>query len=277
LRRLASPRPTKVSPRPARGQSGGLVASYSRHGHTTVRIDRVNSLVCSYLGLRDYAEARLYQEALAKEVAAGVRPGLLLLLEHPAVFTVGRHASLSDEVCARLEASGVPLHRTGRGGGLTWHGPGQLVVYPVLPLRAAGRGVRAFVEALTRGVQAGLSAEGVESFCRTGAPGLFVGGETDKVRTDPQRGMRKIASIGLGVRRGVTLHGAAINLDARAKEGFLGLAPCGLTDVVATSVETERPGPPPQLEEFAHRLAPVLAEHLDFSEVTFVPAPGMES
>ena len=269
MRRLASPRPAKVSPRPARGQSGGLVASDSRRGHTTVRIDRVNSLVCSYLGLRDYAEARLYQESLAKEVAAGARPGLLLLLEHPAVFTVGRHASLSDEVCTRLEASGVPLHRTGRGGGLTWHGPGQLVVYPVLPLRAAGRGVRAFVEALTRGVQAGLSAEGVESFCRTGAPGLFVGGEND--------GVRKIASIGLGVQRGVTLHGAAINLDARAKAGFLGLAPCGLTDVVATSVENERPGPPPRLEEFAQRLAPVLAEHLDFPEVTFVPAPGMES
>ena len=228
----------------------------------------MNLLACSYLGLQGYAEARRYQEALAKEVAAGTQDGVLLFLEHPAVFTVGRHASLSRDVRARLDASGTQLLRTSRGGGLTWHGPGQLVVYPVLPLRSAGRGVRVFVESLTRGVQAGLRAEGVQSLCRPGAPGLFV---------DDDDGIRKIASIGLGVQRGVTLHGASINLDARAKEGFLGLAPCGLADVVATSVENERPGPAPGLEEFARRLAPVLAEHLDFAGVTFVPAPGMES
>ena len=226
------------------------------------------SLVCSFLGLQEYADARRYQEVLAGDVAAGSQEGLMLFLEHPAVFTVGRHARLSPDVSRQLESHDTPVVRTSRGGGLTWHGPGQLVVYPVLPLRSAGRGVRAFVESLTRGLQAGLRAEGVESLCRPGAPGLFVGEEGSG---------RKIASIGLGVQRGVTLHGASINLDSRARDGFLGLAPCGLSGVVATSVENERPGPAPGLEEFARRLAPVLAEHLDFSGVTFVPAPGMES
>ena len=228
----------------------------------------MSSLACSYLGLQDYATARLYQEGLARRVAAGTYAGGMLFLEHPAQFTIGRHSVLPGEVEARLAASGTPVSRTNRGGDLTWHGPGQLVVYPVLPLRAAGRGVRAFVEGMTRGLQEGLRLEGVETWCQAGAPGLFVDGPPAS---------RKIASIGLAVQRGVTLHGASVNLDSRATEGFMGLAPCGLAGVVATSVENERGGEAPNPEGFARRLAPLLADRLDFSAATFVPPPGMES
>ncbi len=228
----------------------------------------MSSLACSYLGIRDYASARLYQEELARRVAAGTYAGGLLFLEHPAVFTLGRFAEIPANVRERLAASGLEVVRTNRGGGLTWHGPGQLVVYPVLPLRAAGRGVRAFVEGLTRGLQEGLRAEGVVTRCRPGAPGLFVG-------AGPRLG--KIASIGLAVQRGVTLHGAAINLDRRAADGFLGLAPCGLSGVDATSVETEMGRRALSPEAFAQNLAPVLAQYLDFAAATFVPPPGMEN
>lgn len=169
------------------------------------------------LGRVGYDAARALQSRLASDRAAGARDDLLLLLEHPPVLTIGRNAI--------APATGaLPVVRTDRGGNVTYHGPGQLVGYPVVALRAAGRGVRAFVAQLEAALCDTAAAFGVAAHVRPGLPGVWTAAD------------RKLASIGLAVRRGVTLHGCALNVDARAEGGFAGVDPCGLAGVRATSL-----------------------------------------
>jgi lipoyl(octanoyl) transferase len=157
------------------------------------------------------------QSRLAAERAAGACGELLLLLEHPPVLTVGRNADAPS-------GTRLPVVRTDRGGKLTYHGPGQLVGYPVVALRAAGRGVRAFVAALEDALCDTAAAFDVAAHVRAGLPGVWTADD------------RKLASIGLAVRRGVTLHGCALNVTTTAESGFAGFDPCGLPGVRATSL-----------------------------------------
>jgi len=180
----------------------------------------VPTLRWCFLGRVAYDAARALQNRLAAQRAAEQCGDLLLLLEHPAVLTVGRHATLPA-------AGAVPVLRTDRGGKLTYHGPGQLVGYPVIGLGAAGRGVRDFVARLEAALCDTAAVLGVAAHVRPGLPGVWTGA--------PGR-ERKLASIGLAVRRGVTLHGCALNLDRRAEDGFAGLDPCGLPGVQVTSL-----------------------------------------
>jgi lipoyl(octanoyl) transferase len=201
----------------------------------------VSTLHWCDLGRVDYDAARALQNRLAAERAAGIRGDLLLLLEHPPVVTIGRNADLAGPIPPRL-----PVIRTDRGGNVTYHGPGQLVAYPVIALRSRVRGVRDFVARLESALRDVAAHYGVATHVRCGAPGVWTG-EGDAAQ--------KLASIGLAVRRGVTLHGAALNVAREAERGFEGFDPCGLPGVQVTSLAGQgAPGLTPT------DVAPVLAQ-----------------
>jgi lipoate-protein ligase B len=149
------------------------------------------------LGLRPYGEVLALQESLLARVAAG-DPETLLLLEHPPVYTLGRGADAAD-LRGAPERLGVPCFRVGRGGGATFHGPGQLVAYPIVRLRGAGRDVSGYVCALERALIDTCAAFGVGASAPNGQIGVWVGA-------------RKVGSVGIGVRRGVAYHGIALNV-----------------------------------------------------------------
>jgi len=149
------------------------------------------------LGCREYGEVLALQESLLADVVAGA-PETLLLLEHPPVYTLGRGAD-ADDLRGAPERMGVPCFRVGRGGGATFHGPGQLVAYPIVRLRGAGRDVSSYVCALERALIDTCAAFGVIASAPKGQIGVWVG-------------ERKIGSVGIGVRRGVAYHGIALNV-----------------------------------------------------------------
>jgi len=155
-------------------------------------------LLARPLGRCAYGDALVVQEHLLADVACGAAPEQVLLLEHPPVYTLGRGADAADlgDAPARL---GVPVFRVGRGGGATFHGPGQLVAYPIVRLRGGGRDVHGYVRALERALVATCAAFGIAAAAPDGQTGIWVGA-------------RKIGSIGIGVRRGVAYHGIALNV-----------------------------------------------------------------
>jgi len=170
----------------------------------------------------EYASALDLQEALvARRLVGG--DDVLLLLEHPPVYTLGRGgdpAFLGDAAM-----SDVPVVRTSRGGQVTYHGPGQLVGYPIVDLHGHRLDVRWYVRRLEETLIRALAALGVPAERRDGAPGVWTGGA-------------KIASIGIALRRWVTWHGFALNV-APDVSPFERITPCGLSGVRMTSVARE--------------------------------------
>jgi lipoyl(octanoyl) transferase len=229
-----------------------------------------------YLGRVDYAEAlRLQQELVALRTAGRIF-NVLLLLEHPPVLTLGRNARRANILASDqlLAQRGVTLHEINRGGDVTYHGPGQLIGYPIFDLRslhnaAGGRlgpvdFVRLMEEALIRlcgefGVHAGRICGLTGVWCH-----LRWGSLSDlscmAKASDPPGGERKIAAIGIHVARGVTSHGFAFNVTTDLNDFSL-INPCGITDRPVTSLEKEigngggDPATLPSLESIAHRAA----------------------
>ena len=175
-------------------------------------------------GRVDYAAALSAQEQLVADVHAGADDALILL-EHPPVYTLGRGG---DEAHLREASSGtIPILRVGRGGQVTYHGPGQLVGYPILNLRHHRQDVRWYVRTLEEVLIAALARVDVAADRRPGCPGVWVDG------------VRKIASIGVGIRRWVTWHGFALNVGPDLT-GFEAITPCGISGVTMTSIARER-------------------------------------
>lgn len=145
-------------------------------------------------------------------------PDEIWLLEHPPVFTLGMNAS-RDHL---LAPGDIPVVQIDRGGQVTYHGPGQLVVYPLVDLRRAGLGVRDIVTALERSVIDYAAELGINAESRRGAPGVYVDG-------------RKLASIGIRVRRGASYHGMALNVSADL-EPFRRINPCGYPGLEMTQL-----------------------------------------
>ena len=172
-----------------------------------------------------YEEATRWQEALVERRLAADLSDCLLLLEHPPVYTLGRGA---DPRFIGLGAeSGIPIVRTSRGGQVTYHGPGQLVGYPIVDLRTHRQDVRWYVRELEQVLIDALAALGIEGCGRVdGLPGVWVGG------------MRKIASVGIAIRRWVAWHGVALNVGADLG-AFDAITPCGISGVRMTSVARE--------------------------------------
>ena len=176
----------------------------------------------TWLGRVAYRDAAALQEELRRRILDGDDAAeTLLLLEHDPVITLGRSAR-EAHVLARpdeLAARGVAVERSTRGGDVTWHGPGQLVAYPVVRLR---RGVVAHVEALAAAAVAVAAADGVRAEFRRDCPGVWAGAA-------------KLASIGVHVHRRVAVHGLALNV-ATAPDAFDLIVACGLPGARATSL-----------------------------------------
>ena len=177
--------------------------------------DGPSLLLVRRLGLQPYAAVweamRAFTDARAQDT-----PSELWLLEHPPVFTLGQAGRVEH-----VRAPGaIPVVRSDRGGQVTYHGPGQLVAYLLLDLRAAGLGVRPLVSLLEQTLVGLLAEWGVPAESRPDAPGVYVDG-------------RKIASLGLRVRRGCSYHGIALNIDLDL-EPFSRIDPCGFPGLAVT-------------------------------------------
>ena len=184
------------------------------------------------LGTVEYLRAWELQRSLVQQVADGDRPNTLLLLEHPHVYTMGRRGS-RDHVLLdgrRLAELGVSLHEADRGGQVTYHGPGQLVAYPILDLRDWGGPVK-YVRALERVMIATLADLGVAAKAVEGVTGVWAGDEQTCLEQS-----RKIGAIGVKISRGVCYHGFALNVNTDLSY-FGHILPCGIDDGKVTSVQ----------------------------------------
>lgn len=203
----------------------------------------------AWLGRVDYEEALELQRAIARCRAAGERPDTLLLLEHDPVYTTGRRGP-GDNLRVAAAALGAPLVETDRGGDITFHGPGQVVAYPIVGLRQMGLSVVGFVRSLEAAVVGTLERIGIEAGTDCAHTGVWVGQD-------------KIAAIGVRVGKPlgakgewVTTHGLALNVSIDPG-WFERIVPCGIADRGVTSVALLINEAPP-IEE----VAALLAEHL---------------
>ena len=189
------------------------------------------------LGRVPYAEALALQEAALEGRRRGERPDTLFLLEHPRVITLGRGSRAEHLLASResLRARGFEVFEARRGGDVTFHGPGQLVGYPILDLSARGeRDLHGYLRSLEAVLVRALVALGIEARTLRGCTGVFVG-EGEAL---PGRFPRKLASIGVGARGWVTWHGFALNVEPKLAD-FDVIVPCGLEGVRMTSVARE--------------------------------------
>jgi len=197
-----------------------------------------------FLGRVPYAEAGALQARLRDAVKAGEGDEHLLLLEHPHVYTLGRNAVAGDVLApvAALADRGIEVHETDRGGQVTYHGPGQLVGYPIVNLSPDRRDVRRYMRDLEETLRRTLADYGVAAEARGGDElGMWVGGA-------------KVASLGVHLKRWVTTHGFALNVTTDL-DFFAGIVPCGLTGVTMTSIERLTGARPPLAEVAARHAA----------------------
>lgn len=186
------------------------------------------------LGRLDYESAWNLQRRLAEDRVAGRRPDTLLLLEHEPVFTVGRTGRAAhwggDEGASDID--GIPLHRVERGGSVTYHGPGQLVGYPILRLHSFCDGPKAYVRMLEEVIIRTLARWNIAARRLHKLPGVWVGGERPA----------KVAAVGARIERGITTHGFALNVTVDLRP-FSRIVPCGLAGCRVTSMAELARGP----------------------------------
>jgi lipoate-protein ligase B len=183
------------------------------------------------LGRVPYAAAWSLQTRLVAARAEGrLDRDLVLLLEHPPVFTLGKRGGRDHLLVpeARLEQSGIPLLQVERGGDITYHGPGQLVIYPILRLQEARLGVVDLVDRIEEVMIRTCAAWGIRAGRNPLNRGVWVG-------------LKKIGAVGIAVRRGVSFHGMALNVDPDLAP-FAWIQPCGLSGVGVTSIRAEAEG-----------------------------------
>jgi lipoyl(octanoyl) transferase len=219
----------------------------------------------TWLGRVPYREAWQLQKRLAGSRADEAIGDQLLLLEHPAVLTLGRQADEQHILASpgALAARGIDVLRVERGGEVTYHGPGQLVAYPILGLSSRGLLVRPLVRALEAAMVATCAASGVVASRREGHPGCWC--DPDGVAP------RKIGALGLRVERAVSYHGIALNIAPDLTDFDL-IDACGMPGVISTSIAREagRPGEAPSTAAveragwtFAQALATALGAELE--------------
>jgi lipoyl(octanoyl) transferase len=170
-------------------------------------------------GRQDYEPLWRRMQAFTDERSA-TTPDEIWFTEHPPVFTLGLNASREH----LLAPGDIPVVQVDRGGQVTYHGPGQLMIYPLIDLKRARLGVRDLVTGLERSVVDLASQHGIEAIARKDAPGVYVDGS-------------KIASVGLRVRRGASFHGMALNIDVDL-EPFSRINPCGYRDLEVTDLRS---------------------------------------
>jgi lipoyl(octanoyl) transferase len=199
-------------------------------------------VACVRMGRMPYPDALAMQKRLEAARHVGLVPDVLLLLEHPPTYTRGRR-STPDELPMGEEwyrAQGIEVFDTDRGGRVTYHGPGQLVGYPIMSLRPYGDDVHEYIRRMERLVVAVLGSYGIESGTREGLTGVWT--------SEP----RKIGSIGIHVSRGVTTHGFAVNVN-NDLQPFEWVVPCGIEHCRMSSVARELRAAQ-DMDEFADRV-----------------------
>ncbi len=197
--------------------------------------------------LSDYRETWEHQRAVHAAVSTGARPGHVIFVEHSPVYTAGRRTPSHER-----PRDGTPVIDVDRGGRITYHGPGQLVGYPIVRLRE-GVGVVDHVRQLESAIMAMLSSLGLETVRMPGRTGVWL--PTDGTRPD-----RKICAIGVRVAARTAMHGFALNVQPSTKY-FANIIPCGITDAGVTSLSEELPGEW-SVAGLAHQLEPFLRREL---------------
>jgi len=180
------------------------------------------------LGLIDYQEAwALQQNLVAARIAKTINHDIMLFLQHPAVFTLGRRGGLDNLLVSEsfLQDAGVPVLQVERGGFITYHGPGQIVVYPIMNLHARRIGVKDFVAAMEEAMLQTAGKWDITAERNSMNSGIWAGG-------------RKMGSIGIALRKGVSFHGLALNVNLDLTP-FSWIQPCGLQGVGMTSMQQE--------------------------------------
>lgn len=219
------------------------------------------------LGRIRYDECHALQDALREARTRGEIPDTLLLLEHEPVITLGRAAKAENVLLTKemLALRGVDLHEIGRGGDVTYHGPGQLVMYPIVDLNPDRRDVRRYVRELE------------ETMIRTAADFGVSAGRVDGLNGAWVDGERKIGAVGVRISRWITMHGLALNVTTNLSH-FSFIVPCGITDKAVTSLlqETSKEVP---MREVEQRAATHFAELFDAELVweegrPLAPAPA---
>lgn len=196
------------------------------------------------LGFMDYGRAWDLQKEFAQQVANGAREDTLLLVQHPPVFTLGRRSNESDLLITlpELETKGIQMYWVDRGGAATYHGPGQLVAYPILNLNNWTGGPSGYVHALAKAVIDTLAEFQITGRWSKGFPGVWIENElgTDHGQKDttPDLPGRKIAAVGVRIHRNISTHGIALNVDVDL-ECFDHIVPCGFQDLEVTSMARE--------------------------------------
>ena len=224
---------------------------------------------CRDLGTMDYKDCwDLQQSLFDAQIArkgAGPRPdadtgedpddaGTILLVEHPPVYTLGKSGHAENLLVAReaLEAMGAQFFHIDRGGDITFHGPGQLVCYPILDLERIGMGLREYIDALEEAVIRTVAEYGIAAGRIAGASGVWI---------DPEgRRPRKVCAIGVRSSRFITMHGFALNVSTDL-EWFTRINPCGFTDRGVTSIASET-GLHPPMQEVKRTVIEVLSSVL---------------
>jgi lipoyl(octanoyl) transferase len=232
-------------------------------------MEQPGPITARWLGRIGYREAWRLQKELVEERADGRIGDRLLLLEHDPVLTLGRQADESHVLASprELRRRGIEVIRVERGGEVTYHGPGQLVGYPILRLGDRGILVRPLVTALEAAMIETCRNLGVDAVRRDGHPGCWIDG-------GPNRPFRKIGALGLRIERGVSYHGIALNIDVDLRDFDL-IDPCGEPGLISTSVAEElgRSAEPPTTSAveraggiFAEAFAAALAAPLGWQE-----------
>lgn len=198
-------------------------------------------------GLSDYAATLdLQQQLVAPRISHPGSPDELLLLEHSPVYTIGRirdHSSLHEP--GRLPH---PVFEINRGGQATYHGPGQLVAYPIVDLNRLGRDIHRYITLLETALIAACAEHGVQAARREGLTGVWAG-------------PRKLASIGVGIKKWIAMHGIAINIEPRSLPPFQAITPCGIEGVRMTCLHHE--GASCTLRQFGDTFASCLQKAME--------------
>ncbi len=199
------------------------------------------------LGLKDYQETYKIQKKLIKERFEGKIPDTLILVEHPSVFTIGRSGSRKNILTPleKLKEEGMQVYEIDRGGDITYHGPGQIVGYPVIDLRKHGKDIHLYLRKLEEVIIKLLKDFSIEAGRIKDMTGVWVNN-------------KKIASIGIGVSKWVTYHGFSLNIDPNMKY-FAMINPCGLGKPV-TSMKEQLNSKCPERREIEEKLAGTFAE-----------------
>jgi lipoyl(octanoyl) transferase len=228
-------------------------------------------------GLVPYEEGAVAQRWLRAARQEGAVPDVLLLLEHPPVYTRGRRSGEEELPMARewYEMQGIEVQETDRGGRVTYHGPGQLVAYPIVDLKPYGDDVHEYVRRLERVAIGSLADHGVGATTIEGLTGVWTEGEAPGSGAGAGEA-RKIGSIGVHVSRGVATHGLAVNV-SNDLQPFEWIVPCGIEGCQVTSLSREL-GTEQDVDAFAGTVVARFADVCERTPTTVAPADlGLDS